>query len=73
MLRCLGNTAQIKHMAPYNLRKQLVEMLVISKLDYYDKSIVVHYIWVRVKRLQRIQNTCAGFVRGSYAKAVDLS
>jgi hypothetical protein len=27
---------KLKHMAPYNLRKQLVEMLVISKLDYCD-------------------------------------
>jgi hypothetical protein len=27
---------KLKHMAPYNLHKQLVEMLVISKLDYCD-------------------------------------
>jgi hypothetical protein len=27
---------KLKHMVPYNLRKQLVEMLVISKLDYCD-------------------------------------
>ena len=62
---------KLKHMAPYNLSKQLVEMLVISKLDYYDTvySPVHDY---QLKRLQRIQNACAGFVKGSYAKVADV-
>ena len=62
---------KLKHMAPYNLRKQLVEMLVISKLDYCDTvySPVHDY---QLKRLQRIQNACAGFVKGSYAKVADV-
>ena len=59
-------------MAPYNLRKQLVELvLVISKLDYCDTvySPVHDY---QLKRLQRIQNACAGFVKGSYANVADV-
>ncbi len=50
---------KLKHMAPYNLRKQLTEMLLISKLDYCNTvySPIHNY---QLKRLQHIQNACTG-------------
>ena len=49
----------------------LVESLVISKLDY---GCVVFYPLpdYQMKRLQRVQTTCAGYVLGRYAVLEDL-
>ena len=64
---CYGIQAtlrKLKHIASYTLRKQLVEMLVISKLDYCDTVYSPLHDY-QIKRLQRVQNACAGFVKGS--------
>ena len=58
----LATLCKLKHIAPYTLRKQLVEMLVISKLDYCDTVYSPLHDY-QIKRLQRIQNACAGFVK----------
>ena len=69
----LATLRKLKHIAPYILRKQLVdhEMLVISKLDYCDTVYSPLHDY-QIKRLQRVQNACAGFVKGSYAKVADV-
>ncbi|CAB3994141.1 Hypothetical predicted protein [Paramuricea clavata] len=57
---------KFRHTAPLQIRKQLIECLNFSKLDYC--SLVLNYLPVyQVKRLQRLQNACAAFVLGKYA------
>ena len=64
MLLCPGSTSK-------TMRKQLVEMLILSKLDYC--SIVFYPIpMYQLKRLQKVQNACAVFVLKKYAAAVDV-
>ena len=67
----LATLRKLKHLTSYSLRKQLTEMLVISKLDYCDtvRSPLYDY---QTKRLQRIQNACAGFVMNRYATVIDV-
>jgi len=59
------------NLAPYHVRKQLVESLVLSKLDY---GCVVFYPLpdYQMKRLQRVQTTCASYVFGRCAVLEDL-
>ena len=62
---------KLRNLAPYHVRKQLVESLVLSKLDY---GCVVFYPLpdYQMKRLQRVQTTCASYVLGRYAVLEDL-
>ena len=62
---------KLRNLAPYHARKQFVESLVMSKLDY---GCVVFYPLreYQMKRLQRVQSTCAGYVLGRYAVLEDL-
>ena len=62
---------KLRNLAPYHVHKQLVESLVMSKLDY---GCVVFYPLpeYQMKRLQRVQTTCAGYVLGRYAVLEDL-
>ena len=70
---CWSEFTQIFHtiIAPYKIRKQLSECLVLSKLDYND--IVSHPIpEYLVKCLQRVQRAAAGFVVGKFATELDV-
>ena len=62
---------KLRNLAPYHVRKQLVESLVLSKLDY---GCVVFYPLpdYQMKRLQRVQTTCASHIVGRYAVLEDL-
>ena len=62
---------KLRNLAPYHVLKQLVESLVMSKLDY---GCVVFYPLpeYQMKRLQRVQTTCAGYVLGRFAVLEDL-
>ena len=62
---------KLKYLAPYNIRKQLAESLVLSKLDYNDIvcNPVPDYL---LKRLQRMQLAVAGFVLRKYASMSDI-
>ena len=58
---------KLKNMAPFHLRKQLAESLVLSKIDYCD--IVYNPITQKqTKKLQKLQCATASFVTGNYAK-----
>ncbi len=62
---------KIKNVTPYNIRKQLVEMLVISKMDYCD--IVYDPLPdYQLKRLQRVQNACASIINGKLSTIEDV-
>ena len=61
---------KLRNLAPLHVRKLLMETLILSKLDYC--SAVFHPLpQHQVKRLQRIQNVCAGYVNGRYASERD--
>ncbi|CAB3992479.1 Hypothetical predicted protein [Paramuricea clavata] len=66
---CYGSISvlkKIKRFTPYHIRKQLAEALILSKLDYCN--VLYHgmpeYL---IRRLQRVENTAAGFVQRRYA------
>ena len=62
---------KLKHLAPFHVRKQLAESLVLSKMDYND--VVCHPLPVYLtKRLQRVQLATAGFVLSRYAEMSDI-
>ena len=57
---------KLRNLAPYRVHKQLVESLVMSKLDY--RRVVFYPLpEYQMKRLRRVQTTCAGCVLGRYA------
>ena len=62
---------KLRNRAPYHVRKQLAESLVTSKLDY---GCIAYYALpeYQMKRLQRVQTTCAGYVLGWYDVLEDL-
>ena len=62
---------KLRNLAPYHIRKHLVESLVMSKLDYRCVvfSLLPEY---QTKCPRRVQTTCAGYVLGRYAVLEDL-
>ena len=67
---CYATLAFLRKLKSFNslkLRKQLVESLVISKLDYWDTVFYLLHKYI-AKRLQRVQNACAGFVTNNYCR-----
>ena len=67
----LKNLILLKRLLPYHLRKQLAEVLVLSKLDY-GNAIINNAPSYLFNQLQRFQNATASFVRNSYAKCHDV-
>jgi len=62
---------KIRNMVPKALKKQLVEALVLSKVDYND--IVVYPLPQYLEtKLQRVQKSAASFVNNRYAKMADV-
>ena len=61
----LSKQRKLKYIAKYELRKQLAETLILSKLDYAD---LVFYPLPQflLHRLQRVQFAAASFVLGHY-------
>ena len=62
---------KLRNMAPFQLRKQLVESLILSKLDYCD---VVYYALPSklLKRLQRVQSSALCFITGKFSREEDV-
>ena len=61
---CYGTLSllrKLKNLAPFYVRKNLPESLVIAKLDYAS-TVFYPLPQYQVDRLQRLQNACAGFV-----------
>ena len=61
----------MRNFLPFNIRKQLVQTLVLSKL-YYNCVVYHNLPHYFVKRLQRIQTACASFVVGKYVEREDI-
>ena len=54
-------------MVPFNLRKQLAESLILSKIDYGDE-VYTPLTVAQQKRLQKVQFAAASFVTGNYIR-----
>ena len=63
---------KLKNIAPFNVRKQLVECLILSKLDY---NITISYPVPEylIKRLQRVQLAAGGFVYNKFVEISDIA
>ncbi len=67
----LATLRKLKNSLPFNIRKNLVQSLVLSKLYYNDVS--YHSLPENLdKRLQRVQKAAANFVLGKYARTADV-
>jgi len=71
---CYGTLSilrKMKHLAPPHIKKNIVQALIISKLNY--SSEVLHPLPSQLlTKLQKIQNTCASFVTNRYCKETDI-
>ena len=67
----LRSLRRFKRFTPYKVRKTLAETLILSNLRYCIPvySQLPKYL---IRRLQRTQNTVAGYVLGRYAKESDF-
>ena len=62
---------RLKNLAPFHARKHLAERLVLSKVNYACS--VFHPLPAfQMKRVQGLQNTCAGFVSERFAGQEDV-
>ena len=62
---------QWKRFTPYNVRKNLAESLVLSKLNY-NNVVFGQSPKYLLSRLQRVQNIAASYVFGKYVKEMDV-
>ena len=64
---CINTEKTVKYLAKCELRKQLAETLIFSKLDYPD---LVFYPLPQflLRRLQRVEFAAASFALGHYVK-----
>ena len=59
---------KLKYLAKYELRKQLAETLILSKLDYANLVFYPLLVKFLLRCLQRVQFAAASFVLGHYVK-----
>ena len=67
----LASLRKMKRLTEFNLRKQLSEQLVLSKLSYCD-TVFDSLPAYEIKRLQKVMNCAAGFTLGRYATVIDV-
>ena len=71
---CYVTISTLKKMsrtAPFKIRKNLAQALILSKLDY-GNTVYRNLPDYQFKRLQRVQNVAASFVTGRYMKTLDV-
>ena len=62
---------KFKNVISQKLKKQVVELLILSKMDYADA--VFRPLSLKLqKRLQKVENAAASFVLGRYTKEIDV-
>ena len=62
---------KFKNMMSQKLKKQVIELLILSKMDYADALFRPLSLKLQ-KRLQRVENVAASFVLGRYTKEKDV-
>ncbi|XP_074638907.1 uncharacterized protein LOC141897282 [Acropora palmata] len=63
---------KLRNLASFRVKKQLAESLILSKLDYAS-TVFYALPECQQKRLQKVQNVCAGYVLGRYAREAACS
>ena len=67
----MATLRKLKNSLPFNIRKNLVQALVLSKL--YCNDVIYHSLPEYLqKRLQRVQKAAASFMLGKFARTADL-
>ena len=67
----LAIVEKFRNIMTLKLKKQVAELLILSKMDYAD--VVFHPLSLKLqKRLQRVENAAASFVLGCYVKEKDI-
>lgn len=66
----LSTLRKLKHFTTFKLRKQLVEALILSKLDFND--FVYSLSSTKLNKLQRLQLAACSFVYGRYCNIEDI-
>ena len=64
-------TKKFKNIMSQKLRTQVVELLILSKMDYAD-AVFRPLSFKLQKRLQKVENAAASFVLGRYTKEKDV-
>ena len=67
----LSTLRRVKNMTPQNIKKQIAESLVLSKLSYNDMVIYPLPVYLQ-KKIQRVQNATASFVNNHYCTEKDV-
>ena len=62
----------LKRLADFKLRQNLAESLILSKIDYAIAIYGNNLPKFLSKRIQKLMNSCVGFVLNKYAKETDL-
>ncbi|XP_057290201.1 uncharacterized protein LOC130612880 [Hydractinia symbiolongicarpus] len=71
--KCYGKISvlrKLKNFTSFRLRKQLIETLIFSQIDYND--FIMSLTEAQMKRLQKLQKVACSFVIGRYAKIQDI-
>ena len=66
-----NNLKKIKRYSAFKLRKQLAEMMILSKIDYCN-SLFHNSSQHLINRLQKVQNCAAGFVLNKFSRIDDV-
>ena len=67
----LASLRRIKHLVPLNLKKQLAQSLVISKIQFCS-NVIYPLTQDLERKLQKVQNSAAGFVLKKFASESDV-
>lgn len=71
--KCYGKISvlrKLKNFTSFRLRKQLIETLIFSQVDYND--FIMSLTEAQMKRLQKLPKVACSFVIGRYAKIQDI-
>ena len=63
---------KLKQYTPLAVRKQLIESLICSRLDYCN-NLFIDLPRNQIKRLLKLQKACAGFVLNKYATCANIT
>ena len=68
---CLSVLGKLRNLAPFKVRKQLAETLILSRI-YYNDVVLNPILGYLIKRLQRVQLAAAGFVMERFVDMADI-
>ena len=67
----LSVLGRIKHLTPHNVKKQLVQSVIFSKLNY-NSTVFFPFSLQLESKLQKVQNGTIGFITNKYSRESDI-